>query len=568
MSAGILFENFDLVAEAPNGVQKLRELILDRAVRGKLVAFDLKDRPASELLKRIQAQREQAVQTCEIRKQEPLPSVGDGAPYEIPVGWEWTRLGNTGRIFNGNSVSESGKADLAKVKEGLPFVATKDVGYGRDTLNYENGLRVPFDDADFKVAHAGAVLICAEGGSAGRKIGVTDRDICFGNKLYANEVWSGIYNRYIFYVYQSAAFFREFSSRMTGIIGGIARSEFHLLLIPIPPEKEQRRIVAKLDQLMALCDELEEKQKKWNEARISFNTSALDHLLAAKGPKEFDAHWQRISTNFDLLYDKPGTVGKMRQAILQLAVQGKLVPQNPKDEPASALLEKIKAEKERLIKEKKIKKAEPLPPISEDEVPYELPKGWAWARISDIASHRLGKMLDAAKNKGDKYPYLRNLNVQWMRFNLDDVKKMRFEKEEIQEYELKVGDLLVCEGGEPGRCAIWSGEMELMLFQKAIHRVRPFGGIEPWFLLYNLYADAQSGQLASQFTGATIKHFTGQELARYVFGLPPLSEQRRILKRLKELFNVVDDLETNLTHAERASGELMEAVVGSLMRHE
>src|SRR3546814_78838 len=189
------FEKFDLLADAPDAVAKMRELIVESAIRGMLVPQNACDEPASELLSRMAS-----AQAGPGRKQPVLPPVGDDAYLQLPPGWEWTRLGNTGRIFNGDSVSESGKTELAKVEEGLPFIATKDVGYGRAALDYDNGLRVRVGDPRFNVARTNAVLICAEGGSAGRKIGIADRDICFGNKLSASEVYEGIHFRYVFYV--------------------------------------------------------------------------------------------------------------------------------------------------------------------------------------------------------------------------------------------------------------------------------------------------------------------------------------------------------------------------------
>ena len=149
------------------------------------------------------------------------------------------------------------------------------------------------------------------------------------------------------------------------------------------------------------------------------------------------------------------------------------------DEPASELLKQIRAEKDRLIKEGKIKRDKTLPPITDDETPYPLPEGWKWARTYQVAESRLGKMLDKAKNSGSAYPYLRNTNVQWGRFELDDVKDIFLEPRELDEYRLKAGDLLICEGGEPGRCAIWRDEREEMYFQKALHRVRTLGRVLP-----------------------------------------------------------------------------------------
>lgn len=235
--------------------------------------------------------------------------------------------------------------------------------------------------------------------------------------------------------------------------------------------------------------------------------------------------------NFDLLAEAPNGVPKLRELILQLAVKGKLVPQDPNDEPASVLFDKA-------LKEKSKKRLLRL-----EEISTHLPNGWVMVKMGDIVDHRLGKMLDKNKNKGNLYPYLRNTNVQWLRFDLGDIKEMRFEPDELEEYEIRIGDLLICEGGEPGRCAIWGGELDRVMFQKAIHRVRPLANIDSWFLAYRLLADAMSGYLEQHFTGATIKHFTGQELARYSFPLPPPREQKRIVAKVNELMKLCDEME-------------------------
>jgi type I restriction enzyme, S subunit len=181
--------------------------------------------------------------------------------------------------------------------------------------------------------------------------------------------------------------------------------------------------------------------------------------------------------------------------------------------------------------------------------------------MSQIADHRLGKMLDKGKNKGELRPYLRNTNVQWFRFDLNDIKEMRFEEDELQAYEVQVGDLLICEGGEPGRCAVWDRSSERFMIQKAIHRVRPLGGISPDYLALRLRFDAISGRLGTQFTGATIQHFTGQELARYGFPLPPVKEQHRIVAKVDQLMVLCDELEAR----QKAKRETRERLVASAL---
>jgi type I restriction enzyme S subunit len=186
-------------------------------------------------------------------------------------------------------------------------------------------------------------------------------------------------------------------------------------------------------------------------------------------------------------------------------------------------------------------------------------------RFAGVGEQRLGKMLDSQKNQGSAKPYLRNTNVQWMRFDLDDVKEMRVEKREEEELRLRRGDLLVCEGGEPGRCAIWRDEVPEMYFQKALHRVRPCDAIQSEFLALNLQTDCRNEVLAGYFTGATIKHLTGRSLSAYPVPIPPLAEQRRIVAKVEQLMGLVDALEAREAAA-RASGEqLLTAIIADLI---
>ena len=185
---------------------------------------------------------------------------------------------------------------------------------------------------------------------------------------------------------------------------------------------------------------------------------------------------------------------KLRQKILDLAIRDKLVPQDPNDEPASVLLERIKAEKERLIKEGKIKRSKKSASDTShyENWPFEIPENWEWATFGDIADSSLGKMLDKKKVEGIPLCYLRNINVRWGNFDLSDLLEMPFKTEEKDRYSIRKGDLVICEGGEPGRCAIWDNDTDIM-YQKAQHRVRPFSGIINQYLSFVLMQYGNSG---------------------------------------------------------------------------
>ena len=254
---------------------------------------------------------------------------------------------------------------------------------------------------------------------------------------------------------------------------------------------------------------------------------------------------------------------QLKNSILQMAVQGKLVPQDPNDEPASVLLARIRAEKEQLIKEGKIKKeknpsiifrgADNLPyekvgknePVCiADEVPFEIPESWEWVTLKMIAITELGKTLDKAKNQGDYKPYLCSINVYWNGIDLTTVKEARFEENEISKYELKKGDLLICEGGDVGRSAIWENEQE-KYYQNALHRVRFYGGINPYY--FRLLMECYKGNkiLDKKIKGMTIKHLVQSALNAIYFPLPPIQEQQRIVNKFQSLIPILEQYNTS-----------------------
>ena len=178
-----------------------------------------------------------------------------------------------------------------------------------------------------------------------------------------------------------------------------------------------------------------------------------------------------------------------------------------------------------------------------DEIPYELPEGWEWARLGSIADTNLGKMLDAEKNKGVPRPYLRNINVRWGSFDLSDLLEMRIQDEEVERYSVRKGDLIVCEGGEPGRCAIWEDD-DIVFFQKALHRIRPYLVLSEYLFIV-ISALSLSGLTEQYFTGTTIKHLTGQSLKALLIPIPTIHEQQDICKIVNKALMLVDCIESN-----------------------
>ncbi len=422
-TAALLEQHFDTAFAAPDGIKKLRELILTLAMQGKLVPQDPNDPPASELLKDIETEKNRLAKDGKIKAPKPLPEItSSDAPYALPQDWQWVRLGSLGNVFNGNSINASEKEAKYAGAKGLPYIATKDVGYGFDPLDYENGICIPVDEDKFRVAQEGAVLICAEGGSAGKKCGLTDRDICFGNKLFANELYGQIPSRFILYAYLSPVFRASFAAAMTGIIGGVSIAKFVEIPIPLPPLDEQHRIVAKIDHLMARCNVLEKLRAAQQEKRLTVHAAAIQQLLNIAAADEHRRAQAFLTEHFSELYTVKENVTELRKAILQLAVMGKLVPQDPNDPPASELLKEIEAEKKRLVKEGKIKAPKPLPEIKPEEAPYELPEGWEWVRLGNVGSFERGKSRHRPRNdkrlfEDGTYPFVQTGDVSKAKYS-------------------------------------------------------------------------------------------------------------------------------------------------------
>mgnify|MGYP004677128393 FL=1 len=236
------------------------------------------------------------------------------------------------------------------------------------------------------------------------------------------------------------------------------------------------------------------------------------------------------------------TPQELKNSILQLAIQGKLVEQRPEEGTGEELYRQIQAEKQKLIREGKIKKEKPLPEIAEDEVPFDIPESWKWVRLNEIASSLLGKTLNKVSDTGELCPYLCSINVYWEGIKLSTVKEAFFTQAEKEKYLLQKGDLLICEGGDAGRCAVWDNDAT-MYYQNALHRVRFYGDICVAFFRDIFESYKSNGEIKSRCKGETIQHLVQGELYNMVFPLPPLAEQKRIVAKIEELLPLIDRYE-------------------------
>lgn len=260
------------------------------------------------------------------------------------------------------------------------------------------------------------------------------------------------------------------------------------------------------------------------------------------------------------------TVSQLKQTVLQNAIQGKLTEEwrkeHPAEEPASELLKRIKLEKQQMIASGKLKKEKPLEPIKPEEIPFEIPGSWTWCRLGEIFDHSSGKQLNSSDKEGSLRKYITTSNLYWGRFELNSLKEMYFSEKELDRCCAKKGDLLVCEGGDIGRAAIWNGDTDIYL-QNHIHRMRPFREFFSFYSFYILYSYKMSGLIDGK--GMGIKGLSANALRKIVIPLPPLSEQQEIVRRIDAIMNTVNSLENQISESERTSEELLKAIVGEVM---
>jgi type I restriction enzyme S subunit len=335
----------------------------------------------------------------------------------------------------------------------------------------------------------------------------------------------------------------------------------------VPPLAEQHRIVAKVDELMALCDRLGAQQADAASAHATLVKTLLDTLTQSQSAADFAANWQRIAQHFDTLFTTESSLSALKQTVLQLAVMGKLVPQDPNDKPASGLLKRIQAAKARLVAEGKIRKDEPLPVIGEDEKPFELPEGWEWRRFDELLQITGGVTLGRKLHGRNlvSLPYLRVANVQRGYLVLDVIKNVEVPIDEIGKYQLQQDDLLITEGGDwdkVGRTAIWNSEITQCLHQNHVFRARKVVADwnSRWAEMYLNSFSAREYFAGSSKQTTNLASINMTQLRGCVFPVPPLAEQRRIVAKVDELLVLCGQLAARLKAARELAAKYSTAV--------
>lgn len=537
------------------GINKLRELILELAVRGKLVSQDSSDESASELLTRIKAEKSKLISTGKIKKNQLLNTIADEEkPFDLPYSWEWARLGFIGNTQTGATPSKSNPESFGS---DIPFVKPGDIY--KNYVQYDNeGLSFLGAAQSGRVAQSGSVLmVCI--GTIG-KCNLIERDCSFNQQI--NSITPYILDsRYLLWVCRSNYFHTEAWSRSSSTtIAILNKGNWEEICVPIPPLEEQRRIVAKVDELMALCDQLEAQHGDAADAHEKLVSHLLGTLTQSQSAADFNTNWQRIAAHFDALFTTETSIDALKQTLLQLAVMGKLVAQDANDEPASELLKRIQDEKAKLLAEGKIKKVSLLVKIGESEKQFALPRGWALARLSDVFDVRDGTH-DSPKFQASGYPFVTSKNLYSGSLDLTEVKFIS--EDDHRKYSVRSnvqrGDILFAMIGSIGNPVIVDVDIEFSIKNVALIKLYCDELSNRQYLLLHLRSSSEN--MKNEAGGGVQSFISLGNLRKHLIPMPPLAEQQRIVERVDELVRICDNLKSRIVKANQQQRKLADVLI-------
>lgn len=485
----------------------LKNSILQLAIQGKLVEQREEEGTAKELLEKIEVEKKRLIKEGKIKKEKKQLTISeDEVLFDIPESWEWTRMSNIADMYTGNSIPKTIKENkYSKVGNGYDYIGTKDVGFDY-TINYDNGIKIPFEEDKFRNSFKDSILMCIEGGSAGRKIGILDKTVCFGNKLCSFNLIYGE-PRFLYYYLQSPLFFQAFRDEMTGIIGGVSITKLKGIIVPLPPLEEQKRIVAKIEELMPYVDKYDVAYSEVEE-------------LNKKFPED------------------------MQKSILQYAIQGKLVEQREEDGTAEELYKQIQEEKKKLIKEGKIKKTKALPEISEDEIPFDIPENWKWVRLGELLHKLTDGTHSTPKYTATGVPFISVKDISSGKMDFSNTKFISQEEHEslFKRCDPERDDILLTKVGTTGIPVIVDTDKEFSLFVSVALLKFNTDLIYNKYFMYVIKAPVVQIQARENTRGVGNKNWVMRDIANTILPLPPLPEQKRIVEKIEELLPYTNQL--------------------------
>lgn len=474
----------------------LRRKIVDLAISGKLTGQLPEYGDAENLYNVIDAQIRELIYNKKIKKRKQLPVINiNEIPFEIPKSWKWVRLRDIcTKIVDGDHNPPRG------VSEKTDYLMLSAQNIHSDKLANFDSVRYlseeTFIEADKRTCLSVGDVLLTIVATLGRScVYEGGYNVCFQRSVAVIHTLINPY--YLKYVFDSSFIQHTMYTNATGAAQlGFYLNKVEKLLIPVPPVDEQNIIVEKIRSIMDILDTIDELQSAY-------------------------------SSDLEVLKSK----------IIDAGIQGKLTEQLPEDGNAEDLYAVIQGEKARLIKEKKIKKSKALPKITEDEIPFEIPDNWKWVHIGDIFNHNTGKALKRSNPDGELFEYITTSNLYWDRFDLDSLRTMHYKETELEKCTATKGDLLVCEGGDIGRAAIWNFDFDIKL-QNHIHKLRPICCcINVRFYYYIFWSYKMSGRINGK--GIGLQGLSANTLHALQVPLPPIDEQNRIVKQIDSLLKVI-----------------------------
>lgn len=553
------------------GVKKLRELILELAVRGKLVPQDPNDEPAAVLLERIALEKAQLVKEKKIKKPKTLQTLSPESLPRLPESWTWSYMQDITEYVQrgkGPKYAEEGSVRVISQK------CVQNSGFDIEPARYiEEESLEKYQDERF--LRENDLLWNSTGtGTVGRvnvlpsikqKSLVADSHVTVVRPLIMNS-------RYIWCILMAPGVqaridpFHE-QSLVSGSTKQVELNTSSVVTLPIPvaPIAEQDRIVAKVDELMELCDQLEQQTETSIEAHQVLVTTLLDTLTNSADADELMQNWARISEHFDTLFTTEESIDQLKQTILQLAVMGKLVPQDPNDEPAAELLKRIAEEKAQLVKDKKIKKQKALPPISEDEKPFELPSGWEWCRLSDISnvidpnpSHRMPKYVE------DGIPFISTENFvgdEEIDFRIGKKVMPDVLESQISKFDLTHGAFAMSRIGTIGKTRFLPSDRTYCM-SHALCVISPLvKSINHEYLRFVVAAESSLSQAQHGVKSIGVPDLGMGVIRALLIPIPPQKKQHCIVKKVGELMMVCDQLKQKINVKLQIQLQLTDAIV-------
>ncbi|HGC1117148.1 TPA: restriction endonuclease subunit S [Escherichia coli] len=542
------------------GIKKLRELILELAVRGKLVPQDPNDEPASELRKRIAAEKAELVKQGKIKKQKPLPEISEEEkPFELPEGWEWVTLATVGEIVGGGTPKSDNPQFWAK--NGIKWITPADL-YGLKGKYITSGARdispAGLSNSSARLMPKGSVLFSSRAPIG--YVAIADAELSTNQGFKSCVPYIKESAEYIYYFLLASA--KKIDAEASGTtfkeVSGAIVSK---ILLPLPPLSEQLKIVSRANELMSLCDQLEQQSLTSLDAHQQLVETLLGTLTDSQNAEELAENWTRISEHFDTLFTTEASVDALKQTILQLAVMGKLVPQDPNDEPASELLKRIAQEKAQLVKEGKIKKQKSLPPISDEEKPFELPEGWEWSYLSDIGILARGRSKHRPRNDPTLYadgtiPLVQTGDVARSNGCINTYSALYNQLGLSQSKLWNKGTLCITIAANIADSGILNFDA---CFPDSVVGFTPYENEIP--VLYFHYFMMTIKSTLEKFAPSTAqKNINIDILSQLFFPCPPLEEFHRIVDKVQNLLSVCDVLRAYIQSAQQTQLHLADAL--------